>query len=144
MPRTPERKSRPGRGGSDQLGGDRVDQYTNSVEQTRPALHLVEPTRPAWKDQLQYKTATPVQIHFHSDGRVISVDLMPIGFRAVQTEEGWDVGVWMPGASIPTWRFTSFGTVPTLSEAERNIRDLLKTSARPIYPPLHMQEPHNG
>lgn len=62
----------------------------------------------------------------------------PKGFRAVESRDGWRVGIWCENFRL----FHAFHTepFPTLAEAEQGIEQLRAADARPIYPP----KPYRG
>lgn len=59
----------------------------------------------------------------------------PKGFRAVESRDGWRVGIWCENFRS----FHAFHTRPfsTLAEAERGIEQMRAQDLRPIYPPKH-------
>ena len=62
----------------------------------------------------------------------------PKGFRAVESADGWRVGIWVANYR----QFLPFHRDPfaDLENAERAIEQMRETDFRPVFPPFHLGE----
>ena len=128
----PNEKRRPGGGGAhDRLDADLTRQYTYTAELA--TLRLVY-SRPAWRDQVEAlpRARKP---KWTSDGRVVCVHMKPVGYRLVETSEGWRIAWWHPTRRRAN-RCQPFTAAGTYEEVLNALSWLRRCKARPVYPAL--------
>lgn len=144
-PLWPERRSRPGEGGSDlaSQAGDQAKIYSGTSDKataSTPALELVY-TRPAWMSEIERHPAprsqsqSPPVCHF---GNVAKVDWQPLGFGLIELAPGEFALAWRrPWKRRSKARCEPFAPQGgDRQAAEAELAKLVAVECRPVYPPL--------
>lgn len=104
---------------------------------TRPCLTLAY-VRPAWFDRLVLPVRRRKRPRVRWCSNVAHVRLAAVGFRLMETPEGWRLAWWHPERHRAN-RLHPFSGAGTWCEAVAALSALRACEARPVYPPLMME-----
>ena len=103
----------------------------------RPKLSLAY-AAPSWKWGLIGWPAARRRPKIRTIGNVSFLDTSPVGFRLVESADGWSLAWWMPRRHKAS-RCAPFSEAGTLDQAAGALAWLLQRERRPVYPPLTME-----